>query len=95
MLYYSHALNGSAHNRETQMARFTIKTRTNGDMDFFVPDNGGYVRLESAGKAGTLGRQICTGGSFSGNTLTANEKTLESVARRWYRAYRAGQREFA
>ena len=77
------------------MARFTIKTRTNGEMDFFVPDDGGYVRLESFAKTGTLGRQICTGGGFSGNTLTANAKTLESVARRWYRSYRAAQREFA
>lgn len=76
------------------MARFTLKTRTNGDMDFFVPDAGGYVRLESSGKPGTLGRQICTGGSFGGNTLSATASTLESVARRWYRAYRAAQREF-
>ena len=76
------------------MARFTIKTRTNGDMDFFVPDAGGYVRLESAGELGTLGKQICAGGGFMGNTLSASEKTLETVARRWYRAYRAAQREF-
>lgn len=74
------------------MARFTIKTRTNGDMDFFVPDGGGYVRLESGANHGTLGRQICTGGSFGGNTLMANKQTLEAVARRWYRAYRASQR---
>lgn len=77
------------------MARFTIKTRTNGDMTFFVPNGGGYVRLESEGKHGTLGQQICEGGGFYGNTLSANEQSLESVARRWYRAYRAGQRAAA
>ena len=75
------------------MARFTIKTRTNGDMKFFVPDNGGYVRLESGSNHGTFGRQICSSGSFSGNTLTASVASLESVARGWYRAYRASQRE--
>lgn len=77
------------------MARFTIKTRTNGSMEFFTPDAGGYVRLESAGKSGTMGRQICAGGGFGGSTLTANAASLQSVARRWYRAYRAAQREFA
>lgn len=76
------------------MARFTIKTRTNGDMEFFVPNGGGYVRLESDGRSGTLGRQICYGGGFMGNTIMADEKTLEAQARRWYRAYRAGQREY-
>lgn len=77
------------------MARFTIKTRTNGDMDFFVPDAGGYVRLESDGKSGTLGKQICEGGGFMGSTIMADEKTLEAKARRWYRSFRAAQREFA
>lgn len=83
-----------ASNRERKMARFTIKTRTNGEMEFWCPDNGGYVRLESGGKPGTLGKQICAGGSFSGNTLSADPESLESVARSWYRAYRAAQREF-
>ncbi len=77
------------------MARFTIKTRTNGDMEFFVPDGGGYVRLESDGKPGTLGAQICYGGGFRGNTVTADKSTLEFEARRWYRAYRAEQRSSA
>lgn len=75
------------------MARFTIKTRTNGDMDFFVPDGGGYVRLESPGRSGTLGRQICSGGGFMGNTLTASAASLESISRGWYRQYRAYQRQ--
>jgi len=75
------------------MARFTIKTRTNGDIDFFVPDAGGYVRLESGvNHSGTLGRQICEGGGFMGSTIMADEKTLEAKARHWYRAYRAYQR---
>ena len=74
------------------MARFTIKTRTNGNMVFFVPDNGGYVRLESDGKSGTLGRQICDGGRFHGSTIMATADTHEAKCRRWYRAFRAAQR---
>jgi hypothetical protein len=79
------------------MARFTIKTRTNGDMEFWVRDEGGYVRLESDGCTGTLGRQICEGGGFMGATVMADAQSLEAKARRWYRAYRSAQRaqEFA
>lgn len=78
------------------MSKFTISTRTNGDMTFFVPDEGGYVHLESEGEPGTLGALVCAGGSLgSGVVLTAKAETLEAVARRWYRSYRAAQREFA
>jgi hypothetical protein len=79
---------------EIEMARFTIKTRTNGDLDFFCPDGGGYVRLERGAQHGTLGRQIGAGGGFSGNMLTATPESLEAVARRWYRAFRADQRQY-
>jgi hypothetical protein len=71
------------------MARITIKTRDNGNMNFWVPDEGGYVRLETGCNHGSLGRQICKGGGFMGSTVTATPKTLEFTVRRWYRAYRA------
>lgn len=74
------------------MARFTIKTRTNGNMEFFVPDDGGYVRLESGANHGSLGQQICDGGRLRGSTISANAASLEDTARRWYRSYRAAQR---
>jgi hypothetical protein len=68
------------------MATFTINTRNHGPKTFFVPDNGGYVRLESAGRQhGTLGSQICYGGGFRGNTVTADRDTLETVARKWWK----------
>lgn len=77
------------------MARFTIKTRTNGTLDFFCPDNGGYIRLDGRGaNHGSMGRQICAGGGFGGSTLTATPATLEAVARRWYTAFRADQRKY-
>lgn len=76
------------------MARITLKTRLNGNMEFFALDSGGYARLESdTGHHGVLAPQICEGGGFRGSCLVANAATLPAVARRWYRAYRAGQRE--
>lgn len=67
------------------MARMTIKTRDQGTLQFFVPDAGGYVRLESDAQPGTLGRQICEGGGFTGSTLQATPETLATVARRWWK----------
>lgn len=69
------------------MTTFTIKSRTHGEKTFFVPDNGGYVRLEDGRKHGTLGTQICYGGAFRGNTVTADADTLEAVARKWWKQY--------
>lgn len=55
--------------------------------NFWMKDAGGYVRLESAGKSGTLATQICDGGGFRGNTVTATPETFEKVCRRWYRQH--------
>jgi len=74
------------------MARTTIKTRDNGTLEFFVPNNGGYVRLESGSQHGTLGRQICDGGGFRGNTLTATPESLPLVAHQWLRQARTAMR---
>lgn len=67
--------------------RYTIKNRVLGNFDFFVPDGGGYVRLESEGKPGTLGAQICDHGCITGSTLSATPETMRDVCRRWYRQY--------
>ena len=74
------------------MATFTINTRDHGPATFFVRDSAtagdsGYVYLESAGKPGTLGKQICDGGDFSGETLTATVESLPKVARNWHRKH--------
>ena len=74
------------------MATFTINTREHGQATFFVRDsatagNSGYVYLESAGNSGTLGKQICEGGDFSGETLTATVESLPKVARNWHRKH--------
>ena len=74
------------------MATFTISTRNHGPATFFVRDSviagdSGYVYLELAGNRGTLGRQICAGGDFRGNCLTATVESLEKVARAWHRKH--------
>ena len=74
------------------MATFTINTRKHGSVTFFVRDsatagNSGYVYLESTGKTGTLGRQICAGGDFSGEALSDTVEGLEKVAKAWHRKH--------
>lgn len=71
------------------MTVFTIKSRKlNRDFDFFMPDSGGYVRLENGANHGTLGEQICYGGGFRGNTiLCSSEDEFKAECRRWYRAH--------
>lgn len=77
------------------MATFTIKTRSHGEITFFVRDtaNGadtGYVYLGT----GTDGKQICAGGDYMGSTLSATVETLEKVARNWHRQHLAAMREY-
>lgn len=76
------------------MANFEITSRTHGTISFFMPDNGGYVRLESVGNSGTLGKQICTGGDFMGSTISATPATFESACRRWHKQRLAAIREY-
>lgn len=77
------------------MARFTIKTRQHGEQVFFCPDGGGYVRLESGANHGTLGRQICYGGGFSGNTISATPESLPKVCRAWWAQQRRALADYA
>ena len=66
--------------------RYTIKPRQGEPLTFWAPDSGGYIRLESNGRSGTLGRILCEGGGLWGNTLSAScEADLKATVRRWYR----------
>lgn len=76
---------------------FTIKSRKTGEIfSFYAPDSGGYVHLESPGRPGSTGAQICCGGGFMGSTLYcgASEDDLASVARKWYRQYMEERRKY-
>ena len=55
--------------------RHTINSRKYGKLDFYMPDNGGYIRLESGNKHGILADQICVNGSYMGSTLYAVDET--------------------
>ena len=65
--------------------RFSINSRIFGRTDFWMPDNGGYIYKESEGYVGTQGSQICEGGGFHGNTISATPDTFEKKCRRWHR----------
>ncbi len=69
------------------MTTYTIKSRKLGqELDFYMPDGGGYIRLEDGANTGTLGKQICHGGDFKGSTMTAySEDDFKAQCRRWYR----------
>lgn len=64
---------------ETRDMHITIRTREHGDIDFRMPDRGGYV-LVGAGK------QICDGGRFRGATVSADPESFARVVRRWHAA---------
>jgi hypothetical protein len=76
------------------MATFAINSKKHGKISFFMPNNGGYVRLESDAKPGTLGDQICEGGHFLGDTIFATEKSFESICKKWHRQRMAAIKEY-
>lgn len=70
--------------------RYTLKRKSGELLEFWAPSNGGYIRLESPGRPGTLGQQICQGGGFLGSTLTAyTEADLKAQAQKWNRQNKA------
>lgn len=69
------------------MATYTINSRKYGPLTFFCPDGGGYMRLESAGYPGTLGKQCCKDGSFYGSPILSNPDTLAADAKSWWRSW--------
>ena len=71
------------------MTTLTLKSRKLGrEFSFFMPDGGGYVRLERSANHGTLGTQICYGGGFRGNTIRCDDDAeFKREVRRWYRDY--------
>lgn len=76
------------------MTNFTINSREFGKISFFMPSDGGHVFLESKGKPGTLGQQICRGGRCSGSTIRATPETFEAICRAWHRKHMAACREY-
>jgi len=78
------------------MTTFSINSRKlDREFSFFMPDNGGYVRLEDGANHGTLGRQICHGGGFQGSTIyCSDEDDFRDECRHWYRSFMRAQDRF-
>ena len=72
----------------------TIHSRRYGTLVFFMPGDGGYVRLETLNLSGTLAPQICEGGDFCGSTITASPSTFARVCRRWHKQRMAALRDY-
>lgn len=73
---------------------FTINSRKHGKISFWMNGNAGYVFLQSEGRPGQLGEQICEGGSFMGSTISANAENFEKVCRRWHKQHLAEIAEY-
>lgn len=75
------------------MANLSIKSRKTGEtFNFWMNGSNGYIYLDTQGRCGTYGSQICEGGGFRGNTLSASsEASFEKQCRSWYRAYMRNQ----
>lgn len=70
------------------MASYTTRTAEFGKITFTAPAANdhcdGYVWLETGNKR----QQICCGGGFMGNTVTARAGDLKKVAQKWLRQRR-------
>jgi len=66
--------------------RLIIKSRKLGrELDFIMPEDGGYVHLWSTER--WFYEQICEGGGFRGETLRSSPDRFKADCRKWYRAY--------
>jgi len=67
--------------------RLVIKRRDGELFEFSMPDNGGYIRMQTSGGY----RQICEGGGFFGATIQGSPRDFKTICRRWYRAFNRGE----
>ena len=69
---------------------FTINSKKLGRTIVFSIPGSAYIYADLNGKPGTLGEQICSGGSVGGSTLAYHgddQAEFEAICRRWYKAY--------
>lgn len=71
----------------------TINSKKYGTSEFYMPDEGGYIRILGKDVYGDeYLTQICERGGFRGRTLTASPKNLRRVCYDWMRT-RASREE--
>lgn len=70
--------------------KFQIKSKKLDRTITFTRPGGGYIYADLNGQPGTLGNQICRGGSTTGIPLSYRgdcEGEFEWICCNWYRAY--------
>lgn len=71
----------------------TINSKTMKQPVVFSRPGGGYIYVDLSGDGsnpGSLGAQICDGGSLLGNTISysgSDEAVFGRICRNWFRAY--------
>ena len=68
----------------------TIKSRKLGkDVTFFSGNGTCYVWVDLNNQSGTLGNQICYGGSMTGSTVTfrGTQENFDRICRGWFKSY--------
>ena len=69
--------------------QMTIKSKKLGCPIVFSRPGRGYIFVNLNGGSGTLGTQICQGGTTMGSTISydgCDPMRFEAICRRWYRA---------
>lgn len=67
-----------------------IESRKLGRTLTFSRPGTSYIFADLNGQPGTLGNQVCRGGSTTGSTLSYdgdNQEEFEKICRKWYKAY--------
>ena len=70
--------------------KMTIKSRKLERTITFSRPGSNYIYADLNGQPGTLGAQICRGGSTMGSTLGYDgddQAQFEAICRRWYKAH--------
>ena len=66
---------------------FTINSKKLNKSVTFSRPGSGYIYVNLNGRSGTLGNQICSGGSLSGNTLGYSgdsKEVFSRICKNWY-----------
>jgi len=70
--------------------KFTINSKKLGkEIEFSIPGKS-YIFVDLNGKPGTLGEQICKGGSTMGSTISYHGddmKEFSTICKRWWKLY--------
>jgi len=72
------------------MTTLTINTRNHGPVEFFMESaESGESRYVHLGNSTLVARQICSGGSLCGGTLSATPETFKRVCQKWHKQHLA------